>query len=695
MDLGLVRDGEAVEYRDMRERRALKRGRLSRQGVTCDCCGRMFNLSGFEAHTGVTYRRPAANMFLEDGRTLAACKLEAEKSFHYRSQGFGDDTVIFCDQCEREYHVSCLRDRGWADLKELPTGRFFCRPQCRTVFFGLQRLIGKPIALPGGFSWTLLHAEGPRSEAGGVTKEARRHDSLLRERTGEVERKLRCSMEVMRECFHPIKDAFTNEDLVPIIVHSKRVYGAELAEMPLIGTRFRYRRQGISSHRWVCADSCCQLSPRPTPRGAGALGLRTCQRRGGGSCCSWTCSSSPALPSSKSPSHPRHPLPPLRLGSGRRTGEGLVLEHMWASKGVNGHRRVKKLKVKLKLQAHSHPSQPLSIHPSSLSPNCRQALFSLSAAPPSLHSTPLALPPPGVSPGKSPGRAWGGEEGEGEQEDTAHAAAAGTGGHSAGAGASAADSAAAAGGDALVWGTERAQARSSQARTSQARTLPVSNLYKQFASATSPDAKSWALVPLAAEPPSPSCLFPPPLQYSLLGCVVRPQRLCLWEEAGALEEAEAKDEAADRAEGEVKAEQTAEGEAEGIAEREAEGSAEREAEGKVEGKAEKRASDGGAKERTASGTGESALVAVRGGRKRWSEQQGQRKAARQSPRLAGLEAEKQQRASRVHSGSNANKAISASNAMSASQANQDFEAVVVNRVVSHEWSRGGGERPCW
>ncbi|CAI7788272.1 unnamed protein product [Closterium sp. NIES-53] len=399
----------------MRERRALKSGRLSRQGVTCDCCGRMFNLSGFEAHTGVTYRRPAANMFLEDGRTLAVCKMEAERSAygggvgagtgasaarggggggvavgngtvreaggrgaagggqeegkgegaarkvvrvkglgskvkgaggevggegaegeggagersdysdvlcrlcgdggellccdacpatlhlpcaglqalpggnwfcpacrcsicggsHYGTQGFGDDTVIFCDQCEREYHVSCLRDMGWADLKELPTGRFFCRPQCRTVFFGLQRLIGKPISLPGGFSWTLLHAEGPRSEAGSVTKEERRHDSLLRERTGEVERKLRCGMEVMRECFHPIKDAFTGEDLVPIIVHSKstkhrdysgfytavlqqgkesitaasiRVYGCELAEMPLIGTRRCHVAPGL----WLC-----------------------------------------------------------------------------------------------------------------------------------------------------------------------------------------------------------------------------------------------------------------------------------------------------------------------------------------------------------------------------------------------------------------------------------------------------------
>ena len=37
-----------------------------------------------------------------------------------------------------------------------------------------------------------------------------------------MERRLRLGLDVMRECFHPIKDAFTQEDLIPIIVFSRR-----------------------------------------------------------------------------------------------------------------------------------------------------------------------------------------------------------------------------------------------------------------------------------------------------------------------------------------------------------------------------------------------------------------------------------------------------------------------------------------
>ena len=33
-------------------------------------------------------------------------------------------------------HVNCLRDKGMADLKELPTGKWFCRPQCAKVSSG-------------------------------------------------------------------------------------------------------------------------------------------------------------------------------------------------------------------------------------------------------------------------------------------------------------------------------------------------------------------------------------------------------------------------------------------------------------------------------------------------------------------------------------------------------------------------------
>lgn len=35
---------------------------------------------------------------------------------------FCDRTMILCDQCEREFHVGCLRRDGRCDLTQLPTG---------------------------------------------------------------------------------------------------------------------------------------------------------------------------------------------------------------------------------------------------------------------------------------------------------------------------------------------------------------------------------------------------------------------------------------------------------------------------------------------------------------------------------------------------------------------------------------------
>ena len=43
-------------------------------------------------------------------------------SAEFEREGFGRNTVLICDQCEREFHVGCLHDRGMAELTELPQG---------------------------------------------------------------------------------------------------------------------------------------------------------------------------------------------------------------------------------------------------------------------------------------------------------------------------------------------------------------------------------------------------------------------------------------------------------------------------------------------------------------------------------------------------------------------------------------------
>lgn len=51
---------------------------------------------------------------------LGGCVLCDEKNF--QRNGFTDLTVILCDQCEREFHVGCLREHMNINLEELPEG---------------------------------------------------------------------------------------------------------------------------------------------------------------------------------------------------------------------------------------------------------------------------------------------------------------------------------------------------------------------------------------------------------------------------------------------------------------------------------------------------------------------------------------------------------------------------------------------
>ena len=43
-------------------------------------------------------------------------------SADFDRDGFSRNTVLICDQCEREYHVGCLHDHAMAQLTELPQG---------------------------------------------------------------------------------------------------------------------------------------------------------------------------------------------------------------------------------------------------------------------------------------------------------------------------------------------------------------------------------------------------------------------------------------------------------------------------------------------------------------------------------------------------------------------------------------------
>ncbi|KAJ4705318.1 increased DNA methylation 1-like [Melia azedarach] len=138
--------GAEVYYDGGKGRSRLAKGWIASGGIKCSCCNEVFTLTRFEAHAGSTNHRPAANIFLQDGRSLVDCQRQLV-SGNKMTQGEGKrgnlltrnsnrlenhelccvchsgGELICCDHCRSTYHRRCLC------LKFVPVGNWFC-PLC-------------------------------------------------------------------------------------------------------------------------------------------------------------------------------------------------------------------------------------------------------------------------------------------------------------------------------------------------------------------------------------------------------------------------------------------------------------------------------------------------------------------------------------------------------------------------------------
>ncbi|WJX73596.1 hypothetical protein P8452_57359 [Trifolium repens] len=60
---------------------------------------------------------------------------------HDFTKMFGPRIVMICDQCEREFHVGCLKEHNMQNLEELPEGDWFCSPSCSHIHSSLVNLV--------------------------------------------------------------------------------------------------------------------------------------------------------------------------------------------------------------------------------------------------------------------------------------------------------------------------------------------------------------------------------------------------------------------------------------------------------------------------------------------------------------------------------------------------------------------------
>ncbi|XP_068341219.1 uncharacterized protein [Pyrus communis] len=204
------------------------------------------------------------------------------RGYDFSKSGFGPRTIILCDQCEKEYHVGCLKKHKMANLKELPKGKWFCCADCSRIHSILQRLLTRGAEkLPDSH----LDVIKKKMEANGL-ETVSGFDVRWRLISGKIASQecrflLSKAVAIFHDCFDPIVDAESGRDLIPAMVYGRnvrsqefgnmycailmvnstvvsagiiRVFGHEVAELPLVATSNGNHGKGYFQLLFSCIE---------------------------------------------------------------------------------------------------------------------------------------------------------------------------------------------------------------------------------------------------------------------------------------------------------------------------------------------------------------------------------------------------------------------------------------------------------
>ncbi|XP_014501301.1 increased DNA methylation 1 isoform X1 [Vigna radiata var. radiata] len=171
--------------------------------------------------------------------------------------------LLQCSQCEHKYHETCLTDR---ETREgAASDIWFCGHSCQEVYTGLQSQVGLVNQVADDISWTLLRC---------IHDDQKVHSAQWFALKAVCNTKLAVALTIMEECFVSMLDPRTGIHMIPQVLYnwgsefarlnfqgfytmvlekkdvlvsvaSIRVHGTTVAEMPLIATCSRFRRQGM------------------------------------------------------------------------------------------------------------------------------------------------------------------------------------------------------------------------------------------------------------------------------------------------------------------------------------------------------------------------------------------------------------------------------------------------------------------
>ncbi|XP_059296289.1 uncharacterized protein LOC132049482 isoform X1 [Lycium ferocissimum] len=202
------------------------------------------------------------------------------RAYDFSKSGFGPRTVILCDQCEKEYHVGCLKKSKIADLKELPKGKWFCSMNCKSIYSALQNLLNSgEERLPDSCLDAIRVKENGLVAVDELDVRWRLLSGRISSR--ETRRLLAEAVSIFHDGFDPIVDSVTGRDFIPSMVYGRnirgqdfggmycailtvnstvvsagilRIFGQDMAELPLVATRVGSKGKGYFKLLFSCIE---------------------------------------------------------------------------------------------------------------------------------------------------------------------------------------------------------------------------------------------------------------------------------------------------------------------------------------------------------------------------------------------------------------------------------------------------------
>lgn len=128
LDAGVISSNDMIQYQNPKDDSVVKYGRITGNGIICNCCSEPLSISEFKSHAGFKFNRPCLNLFLDSGKPFMLCQLQAW-STEYKTRRSRTRTVqvdeddrnddscgicgdggelICCDNCPSTFHHSCL-----------------------------------------------------------------------------------------------------------------------------------------------------------------------------------------------------------------------------------------------------------------------------------------------------------------------------------------------------------------------------------------------------------------------------------------------------------------------------------------------------------------------------------------------------------------------------------------------------------